>query len=75
MAISIEPFYDESEPQQDWCCENQRIIFRANAGVLRIQAAYQDEEELSDNYRFATEISKEEAVKLAKAILVEFNAL
>lgn len=76
MALTIEPCYNDSgENLHDWVSDNGMIRFKCGADVLRVQAAYNDYEDGSENYEFATEIDKEEAIKLARAILVELNAL
>ena len=73
MVTKLMPLMEENEPPLDWVSKDQTVVFICNEHVMRIQADYEDYDHDLHNYSFASEMPKEEAIKLAKSILFSFN--
>ena len=65
----------KEENLNDWVSKKDTVSFEADNYTLRIQADYKNYENDPTDYSFATELDKEESIKLAKGILLAFNAI
>lgn len=75
MVTQLMPLMEENEPTNDWVSEQQTVVFECDEFIMRIKADYKNYDKEPDNYSFVAEMPKEEAIKLARGILLSFNLL